>query len=424
MNLQQRALDLHRRLAGKLAIVAKEGLDDPASLALQYTPGVAEPCLAIAARPDDVYTYTGKGNLVAVISDGSAVLGLGNIGPLAGLPVMEGKALLFREFAGIDAVPLVLATQDSQAIIATVKAVAPSFGGINLEDIASPRCFEIERALEQALDIPVFHDDQHGTAIVVLAGLLNAARHVGKEWSTLKVVVNGAGAAGTAIVRMLLEAGLSHVTVVDRTGILHRDDTTLNAAMAELARLTNPDGRTGPLLRALEGADAVIGVSVARAFTATHIKAMANKAIVFAMANPQPEILPDEALAAGAALVATGRSDYPHQINNVLAFPGLFRGALDVRASRITPAMKLAAARAIAALAGTGPEGPESIIPSPFHPELAFQVALAVATAALADGVARNPLEPPALIQKLRAGLSGAGARVAPRPVHLTQGKE
>ncbi len=416
MNLPQKALDLHRRLAGKLSVVAKEGLDSPDSLALQYTPGVAEPCLAIAADANEVYTYTGKGNLVAVVSDGSAVLGLGNIGPLAGLPVMEGKALLFREFAGIDAVPLVLSTQDSLAIIEAVKAVAPSFGGINLEDIASPRCFEIERALEAALDIPVFHDDQHGTAIVVLAGLLNAARQLGKDPAALRVVVNGAGAAGTAIVNMLLEAGVGHVTVCDRTGILHRDDKSLNASMAELAQRTNPEGRTGNLLRALEGAEAVIGVSAARSFTPAHIRAMRPQAIVFAMANPEPEIRPDEALAAGAALVATGRSDFPHQINNVLAFPGLFRGALDVRASRITPAMKLAASRAIATLAGTGPEGPGSIVPSPFHPELAFEVARAVALAAMADGVARDPLDPDALVRRLRKNLLGAGARMALRP--------
>jgi malate dehydrogenase (oxaloacetate-decarboxylating) len=404
MNLNTPALDLHRRLAGKLATVAKEPVRTPEALALQYTPGVAEPCRVIAADPEAVYTYTGKGNLVAVVSDGSAVLGLGNIGPLAGLPVMEGKSLLFKEFAGINSVPLVLGTQNSQEIIAVVKALAPSFGGINLEDIASPRCFEIEAAL-QDLGIPVFHDDQHGTAIVVLAGLMNAARQVGKPLAGLRVVINGAGAAGTAIATMLLQAGLSQVTVCDKVGILHRDDASLNPTMAALARQTNPEGRQGNLLAALAGADVFIGVSAARLLTAAHIAVMASRAIVFALANPEPEILPPQALAAGAAIACSGRSDFPNQVNNVLAFPGIFRGALDVRARSVTPGMKLAAAGAIAALAGTGPEGQQSIIPSPFHPELVYQVALAVAQAAMSDGVAQRPLEASALEDTLRAHL-------------------
>ncbi|MEI8094776.1 MAG: NADP-dependent malic enzyme [Spirochaetales bacterium] len=408
MNLNTPALNLHRRLAGKLSIVAKEPLTHPSDLALQYTPGVAEPCLAIAADPESVYEYTGRGNLVAVISDGSAVLGLGNIGPLAGLPVMEGKALLFREFAGIDAVPLVLGTQDSAQIIATVTALAPSFGGVNLEDIASPRCFEIEKALQAALDIPVFHDDQHGTAIVVLAGLMGAAKKVGKDWARLRVVINGAGAAGTAIAGMLLEAGLTQVTVCDKAGALVRGDAGLSPAMAELATRTNPECRPGDLLASLAGADVFVGVSAARLLTSAHVKAMAPGAIVFALANPEPEILPTDALAAGAAVAASGRSDFPNQINNVLAFPGLFRGALDVRAPRISAGMKVAAAKAIASLAGTGPEGSDSIIASPFHPELAFTVAKAVAEAAVDEGIARRPLRGQVLTAEIRRRLSSA----------------
>ncbi len=416
--LKQRALDIHRRLAGKLSVVSKEPLVGPADLALLYSPGVAEPCREIAARPEAVYEYTGKGNLVAVVSDGSAVLGLGDIGPEAGLPVMEGKALLFKEFAGIDAVPLVLGTKDTATIISTIKALAPSFGGINLEDIAAPRCFEIETALQEALDIPVFHDDQHGTAICVLAALTNAAKKVGKEFLSLKLVVNGAGAAGTAIVRLLLAAGIRDVTVCDKMGILRTGDPTLNSAMAELAALTNPRGLVGGLAHALAGADAFVGVSVPGILTAEHIRMMAARPVVFAMANPDPEILPALAIAAGAALVATGRSDFPNQINNVLAFPGVFRGALAVRARRVTQKMKLAAARAIAVLAGTGPEGPDAIVPSPFHRELAFQVALAVALAAQAEGVANKILDRSSLVQTIQQGLIEAGAHRSLRTMH------
>jgi len=400
-------------------VVSKEPLGGHGDLALLYTPGVAEPCQEIAARPDAVYEYTGKGNLVAVVSDGSAVLGLGNIGPEAGLPVMEGKALLFKEFAGIDAVPLVLGTQDVQAIVAAVTAVAPSFGGINLEDIAAPRCFEIETALQAALPIPVFHDDQHGTAIVVLAALTNAARKVGKALTGLKVVVNGAGAAGTAISRLLVTAGISDVLVCDRAGILKAGDPTLSPAMASLAAVTNPRGLVGDLQVALTGADAFVGVSAPRVLTRDHIAGMAPSAIVFAMANPEPEIFPKEALAAGAAVVATGRSDFPNQINNVLAFPGVFRGALSVRARRITEGMNLAAAQAIAGLAGSGPEGPEAIVPSAFHRELTFQVALAVALAAVADGVAGLVLERSAIVQSIQHGLVEAGAHRELRTRHF-----
>lgn len=416
--LRQKALDVHRRLCGKLSVVSKEPITGSGDLALLYTPGVAEPCRDIAAHPEMVYEYTGKGNLVAVVSDGSAVLGLGDIGPEAGLPVMEGKALLFKEFAGIDAVPLVLGTKDPDLIIATVKALAPSFGGINLEDISAPRCFEIEKALQEALEIPVFHDDQHGTAVVVLAALTNAAKKVRREFSGLKVVVNGAGAAGTAITRLLLAGGLKDVTVCDRIGILRDGDKGLNAAMADLASVTNPQGLSGSLADALKGADVFIGVSAPRVLTAEHVASMAPGAIVFALANPDPEILPREALAAGASLVATGRSDFPNQINNVLAFPGIFRGALAVRAKRITEGMKLAAARAIAQLAGTGPEGPDAIVPSPFHRELAFQVAVAVASSAVAEGVAALPLDRSNLVQAVQRGLFETGAHRALRNGH------
>jgi len=401
-------------------MVSKEPVTGPADLALLYTPGVAEPCLEIAARPEAVYEYTGKGNLVAVVSDGSAVLGLGDIGPEAGLPVMEGKALLFKEFAGIDAVPLVLGTKDPAAIVAAVLAIAPSFGGINLEDIAAPRCFEIETALQAALDIPVFHDDQHGTAVVVLAALTNAAKKVGKELTSLKVVVNGAGAAGTAISRLLLSGGIRDLTVCDRAGILTAGDPALNGAMESLAALTNPRKLAGNLAVALVGADVFIGVSAPRILTAAHVRAMAPSAVVFAMANPEPEIFPQEALAAGAALVATGRSDFPNQINNVLAFPGIFRGALTVRARRISEGMKLAASRAIAALAGSGPEGLDAIVPSVFHRELTFQVAVAVASAAVVDGVASLPLDRSAIIQGVQNGLVEAGAHRTLRTRHFT----
>jgi len=418
--LRQRSLDLHRRLAGKLTVVSKEPVVGPADLALLYTPGVAEPCLEIAARPEAVYEYTGKGNTVAVVSDGSAVLGLGDIGAEAGLPVMEGKALLFKEFAGIDAVPLVLGTKDTATIIATIRAVAPSFGAINLEDISAPRCFEIEKALQESLSIPVFHDDQHGTAIVVLAALTNAARRIDKPFPSLRVVVNGAGAAGTAISRLLLAAGVTDLTVCDRSGVLRAGDPALNAAMADLAAVTNPRGLSGDLSVALAGADVFVGVSGPRALTTAHIQSMAARPVVFAMANPEPEILPAEALAAGAFLVATGRSDYSNQINNVLAFPGIFRGALTVRACRITEGMKLAAARAIAGLAGTGPEGPDAVVPSVFHRELTFQVALAVALAAVDDGVARLPLDRSAIVQGVQQGLIEAGAHRVLRTRHFT----
>jgi malate dehydrogenase (oxaloacetate-decarboxylating) len=407
--IDQASLELHEKLRGKLATVPKRHVGGPKDLALLYTPGVAAPCRAIARDPGLVYSYTGKGNLVAVVSDGSAVLGLGNIGPEAGLPVMEGKALLFKDFAGIDAFPLVLATQDSDEIVRVVRALAPSFGGINLEDIAAPRCFAIEKALQESLSIPVFHDDQHGTAIVVLAGLMNAAQFIEKPLKELRVVVNGAGAAGTAISKMLLSAGLTDVVVCDRAGVLLAGDTALNPAMAELAELTNPRRLSGNLETALRGADVFIGVSAPRLLNPAWIKTMGPAPVIFALANPDPEILPDEARSAGAKVVATGRSDLPNQINNVLAFPGIFRGALDVRATEVNQAMKLAAAQAIAGLVPVQERQRGIIVPPPFHPSLAFAVALSVAEAAIKSGVALESLSRPDLIRKIQTMLSRTG---------------
>lgn len=407
--ISQRSLILHGELRGKLSVVPKVPLKKAEDLALLYTPGVAEPCRKIAENPESVYTYTGKGNLVAVISDGSAVLGLGNIGPEAGLPVMEGKSLLFKEFGGVDSIPLVLGTQDPEELIRVIQLLAPGLGGINLEDISAPRCFQVEAALKKVLGIPVFHDDQHGTAIVVLAGLINACRKVGKEFKNLRVVVNGAGAAGTAISRILVSAGISDVTVCDRHGILHRDDSNLNWAMADLAAVTNPRGLKGLLAEALTGADVFIGVSAPRLLTQAMVKQMAPMSIIFAMANPDPEILPDEALAAGAAVVATGRSDFPNQVNNVLAFPGIFRGALDVRARDINEAMKNAAAQAIAALVTPQELAQGVIIPQAFHPQLAFRVAMATAQAAMASGTAGIQWKTSELESLIKKNLSHAG---------------
>lgn len=404
-DFDRRALDLHTALRGKVSVEAKGGALGPAELALLYSPGVGAACQAVVSDPAAVWTLTGRGNRVAVVSDGSAVLGLGNIGPAAGLPVMEGKALLFRAFAGLDAFPLVVDTQDPDALVALVRALAPSFGGINLEDIAAPRCFEIEERLQALLDIPVFHDDQHGTAVAVLAALTGASRRFNRPLTGLRVVVNGAGAAGTAVSRLLLQAGLARVTVCDRQGILAPGLGQLNPAMEALAVLTNPEGRSGGLATALENADVFIGVSAAGALTPSLIGRMAPRPLIFALANPEPEIRPDLALAAGAQLVATGRSDFPHQINNLLVFPGLFRGALAVRARRVTLGMKLAAAEAVASLAGPGSADPQSIVPSVFHPDLAFRVAFAVARAAQADGVAGLNPDPADLQAQLRGVL-------------------
>ncbi|WP_329535792.1 NAD(P)-dependent malic enzyme [Streptomyces sp. NBC_01450] len=376
---------LHRR--GKMAITSTVPLRDSDDLSLAYTPGVAEVCTAIVEQPELVHDYTWASHTVAVVTDGSAVLGLGNIGPQASLPVMEGKAVLFKQFGAVDAVPVALATTDVDEIVETVARLAPSFGGINLEDISAPRCFEIERRLQERLDIPVFHDDQHGTAIVTLAALRNAARLTGRDLADLRAVISGAGAAGVAIAKILTEAGIGDIAVADRTGIIHPGRTDLTDVKRDLAENTNRAGLAGTLQDALADADVFIGVS-GGTVPETAVATMAKGAFIFAMANPTPEIHPD--IARGyAAVVATGRSDYPNQINNVLAFPGIFPGALRVRASRITPGMKLAAADALASVVADELR-PDHIIPSPFDPRVAPAVAEAVATAARLEGVTRR----------------------------------
>ncbi len=384
--LRQAALSAHERWRGKIEIMGRAPVVTAADLSLAYTPGVAEPCKAIHEQPDEVYRYTRKWNTIAVVSDGTAVLGLGDIGPMAGLPVMEGKALLFKAFADVDAVPIMLDTKDVGQIVETVRMIAPGFGGINLEDIAAPRCFEVEQRLQQLLDIPVFHDDQHGTAVVVVAALTNALRVTGRDVGTLRVVVNGAGAAGTACAKLMLSMGVRDLILVDKQGII---STAPDDAHRDMAAQTNPRGVTGTLAEALCGADMFLGVSAPGVLTGEMVRTMADSPIIFAMANPTPEIFPDEAKAAGACIVGTGRSDFPNQINNVLAFPGIFRGALDARASRITEGMKIAAARAIAALVSDAELGPERILPSALDPRVAPAVAAAVIAAAREEGCAR-----------------------------------
>ena len=381
------ALEAHKEWKGKLKTVSKVKVDSRDALSIAYTPGVAAPCLEIAEDPAKSYLYTGRGNTVAVISDGSAVLGLGNIGGLAGMPVMEGKCILMNEFAGLDAVPIVLNTQDADEIVSIVKALAPSFGGINLEDIASPKCFEVEQRLIEACDIPIFHDDQHGTAIVTLAATLNALKIVGKPVDQVKVCLNGPGAAGQAITKLLLAQGVADVVCVDRSGIVVDDRPNLTPDKAALAAVTNKQKLHGGLTEAIVGADIFVGVSKPGTLTKEMIKTMAKDPIVFAMANPTPEIMPEEAYEAGVAVMGTGRSDYPNQINNVLAFPGIFRGAFEVRASRITEEMKLAAAKALADFIPN--PTPDRIIPGPFEEGVCEAVAKAVAQAARDCGVAR-----------------------------------
>lgn len=390
MDIREEALKLHRDNKGKLAVVSKVPVRDRADLTLAYTPGVAEPCKEIHQSPETVYDYTSKGNFVAVVTDGSAVLGLGNIGPQAALPVMEGKAVLFKTFADVDAIPICLDTQDTEEIIRSVKLLAPSFGGINLEDIAAPRCFEIEKRLQDVLDIPVFHDDQHGTAIVVLAGLINALTVTGRDAQSTRVVINGAGSAGTAIAQLLMTAGFADIILCDRHGAIYPGAAGNNPAQERMAAVTNPRVVKGELADALIGADVFVGVSAGRVLTTSMVNAMNKQAIIFAMANPVPEIWPDEAKAGGALVVGTGRSDFPNQVNNVLAFPGIFRGALDVRASRINQEMKLAAAQAIASVAAEDGLGPEYVIPDPFDGRVVARVAAAVAGAARVTGVARK----------------------------------
>ncbi len=382
------ALELHRAHRGKIEIRGKVAVKTRDDLSTAYTPGVAEPCRRIAADREAVWEYTSRGNTVAVVTDGTAVLGLGDIGPEAALPVMEGKALLFKEFGGVDAVPLCLDTKDPDEIVAVVRAAAPTYGGINLEDISAPRCFEIERRLQEALDIPVFHDDQHGTAIVVSAALTNALRLAGKELMAARIVINGPGAAGTAITKMLLALGARDIVVCDRRGAIYAGREGVAGHKAELAELTNPRGVSGALAGAMQGADVFIGVSGGRLVTREMVRSMAEKPIIFAMANPTPEISYDEAVEAGAYIVGTGRSDNPNQINNVLAFPGVFRGALDVRAREINTAMKAAAVLALADFAGDKLER-EHIIPGAFEPGVADAVAKAVAAAARESGAAR-----------------------------------
>ncbi len=370
------SIEAHKKAKGKISIESTMPLETADDLSIAYTPGVAAPCKEIAEDVEKAYLYTAKGNLIAVISDGTAVLGLGNIGPEAALPVMEGKAVLFKKFAGVNAVPIVLATQDTEEIIATVKAIAPTFGGINLEDISAPRCFEIEQRLKQELPIPVFHDDQHGTAIVTLAGMINACRLTKRDLKDLTVIVNGAGAAGVAIVKLLFAAGVKEVIMCDSKGIIHTGRTDLNPEKVEMSKLTNKNQRTGSLSDAVVGADVFIGVSAPGVLNKEMIRTMADKPIIFAMANPTPEIMPEEAKEAGAHIIATGRSDYPNQVNNVLAFPGLFRGALDARISSLTTEMFIKVAEAIADCVDD--LSVDKIIPSPFDERVPGRVADAV----------------------------------------------
>ena len=378
MTNQEKALELHAKLQGKLETVSKTPVRTREDLALVYTPGVAEPCKVIAKDPAAAYTYTMKANTVAVVSDGSAVLGLGNIGPKAAMPVMEGKAVLFKEFGGVNAVPICLDTQDTEEIIKAVTWLAPAFGGINLEDISAPRCFEIEERLKETLDIPVFHDDQHGTAIVVLAGIINALKVVGKKKEDCRVVVNGAGSAGVAITRLLITYGFSNIIMCDKSGILCDGAEGLNWMQEKMVKRTNLEHKTGSLADTLKGADIFVGVSAPGIVTEEMVASMNSDAILFAMANPVPEIMPDLAKKAGARVVGTGRSDFPNQVNNVVAFPGIFRGALEGHAKQITDKMKLAAANAIAALVSDEELNENNIMPEAFDPRVADVVADAV----------------------------------------------
>lgn len=378
MTTNEKALMLHEQWNGKLETVSKTPVKTREDLALAYTPGVAEPCKVIAQDQEAAYKYTMKANTVAVVSDGSAVLGLGNIGPHAAMPVMEGKAVLFKEFGGVNAVPICLDTQDTEEIIKAVTWLAPGFGGINLEDISAPRCFEIEERLKATLDIPVFHDDQHGTAIVVLAGIINALKVVGKKKEDCRIVVNGAGSAGVAITKLLLTYGFPHITMCDKVGIVSKSTEGLNWMQQKMAEVTNLEGRTGSLADALQGADIFVGVSAPGIVTPEMVASMNHDAILFAMANPVPEIMPDVAKAAGARVVGTGRSDFPNQVNNVVAFPGIFKGALEGRARQITEEMKLAAAEAIASLVPEEELSDENIMPEAFNPQVAEVVAAAV----------------------------------------------
>jgi malate dehydrogenase (oxaloacetate-decarboxylating) len=388
-DLKKEAIRKHIEWQGKIEVIARAPVASREDLSLAYTPGVAEPCLEISKDVDLSYKYTRRWNMVAVVTDGTAVLGLGDIGPEAGMPVMEGKCVLFKSFGNVDAFPLCIRSKNVDDIVNTVRLLAGSFGGINLEDISAPRCFEIEQKLKATCDIPIFHDDQHGTAVVTLAGMINALRIVGKDLQHISVVVNGAGAAATAVVKLLVACGLSQVVLCDRNGAIYEGRDNLNPAKEELARLTNRTGKRGALADVIAGADVFLGVSAPDVVTVDMVRSMAERPVIFACANPIPEIMPEKAFAGGAAVVATGRSDYPNQINNVLAFPGIFRGALDVRASDINDTMKLAAAYAIAGLVSDTELKPGYIIPSPFDPRVGPTVAAAVAQAARESGVAR-----------------------------------
>ena len=389
MDKKEFALAKHREWGGKIEVVSRAPITNRAELAVAYTPGVAEPCLEISKDVDLSYVYTRRANLVAVVTDGTAVLGLGDIGPEAGMPVMEGKCALFKTFGGVDAFPLCVRSKEVDDIVKTVALIAGSFGGINLEDISAPRCFEIEKRLKEVCDIPVFHDDQHGTAVVTMAAMLNALKLVGKKLSDISVVVNGSGAAGIAITKLLMSKGLKNVVLCDRKGAIYKGREGLNDIKKEMAQISNLEMKKGSLADVVKGADVFIGVSAPGSLTQDMVKSMAKDAIIFAMANPVPEIMPDEALAAGAKIVGTGRSDFPNQINNVLAFPGIFRGALDVRAKDINDEMKIAAAEAIAAVIPDDKLTADNIIPDSFDPHVRDAVANAVKEAAVRTGVAR-----------------------------------
>ncbi len=389
MDFNAASLKMHEENKGKLEVNSKVRIETRDDLSTAYTPGVAEPCRKIAADPSDVYKYTCKANTVAVVSDGTAVLGLGDIGPLAAIPVMEGKSVLFKRFAGVDAFPICLDTKDVDEIVETVKRIAPSFGGINLEDISAPRCFEVERRLKEELDIPVFHDDQHGTAIVVCAGLINALKLTNRSFETASAVISGAGSAGISICKLMLKFGIGNVVLVDKNGALCPEEEWMNPAQKEMAEITNKNKERGNLAEIMKGKDIFVGVSAPGIVTAEMVSTMAKDPIVFSMANPTPEIMPEESKKGGARVIASGRSDYPNQINNVLVFPGIFRGALDSKARQITEPMKIAAAKAIASIVKDDELREDYIIPDAFNPEVARVVAKAVADEAYNSGVAK-----------------------------------
>ncbi len=389
MDYAKLALEKHKKWAGKLSIEPKMSVANAHELSVAYTPGVAAPCLEIQKEPEKSFELTGRWNTVAVVTDGTAVLGLGDIGPEAGMPVMEGKCVLFKAFGGVDAIPLCVRSKEPDEIVKTVELLAGSFGGVNLEDISAPRCFEIERRLKEVCDIPIFHDDQHGTAVVTLAGLINALKVVGKSLDNITVVTSGAGAAGIAIIKLLCSVGVKNVIMCDRTGAIYEGRDGLNPIKEEMARITNPDKQRGKLVDVIKGADVFIGVSAPGTLTTEMVRTMAKDPIIFACANPTPEIFPEDAKAGGAAVVATGRSDYPNQINNVLAFPGIFRGALDVRARDINDEMKIAAAYALSGLISADDLNADNVIPAAFDPRVIDAVSLAVAEAARKSGIAR-----------------------------------